>query len=62
MRHLLKEYLEHYNSERPHQAKGNVPLPEADREPLPTVPFSTGEIRCRERLGGLLKHFYRGAA
>jgi len=26
LRHVLKEYLEHYNSERPHQAKGNVPL------------------------------------
>jgi hypothetical protein len=65
LRHLLKQYLEHYNTERPHQAKGNVPLAEADREEssvvrLPTVP--TGEVRCRERLGGLLRHYHRDAA
>jgi hypothetical protein len=43
LRHLLQEYLDHYNRERPHQAKGNVPLPEADREPPPTVSFPTGD-------------------
>jgi hypothetical protein len=24
--------------------------------------FPTGEVKCRERLGGLLKHYYRAAA
>jgi hypothetical protein len=24
--------------------------------------FPAGEVRCRERLGGLLKHYYREAA
>jgi putative transposase len=65
LRHLLKEYLEHYNTERPHQAKGNVPLAEADREEPSVVhfpPVPTGEVRCRERLGGVLRHYHRDAA
>jgi putative transposase len=59
--HLVREYVEHYNEERPHQAKGNVPLPDADRDPV-ILPFPSGEVRCRERLGGLLKHYHRAAA
>jgi len=62
LRHLLQEYLEYYNGERPHQAKGNVPLPGADGEEPSVVPFSTGEVKCRKRLGGLLRHYYRDAA
>jgi putative transposase len=62
LRHVLKEYLEHYNSERPHQAKENVPLPEADTDEPSVVPFPAGEVRCRERLGGLLRHYHRAAA
>ena len=58
LRHLLKEYLEHYNAERPHQAKGNVPLPEADEKEPRILPFPSGEVRCRERLGGLLRHYH----
>jgi putative transposase len=61
LRHVLKEYLEHYNGERPHQAKGNVTLPEADAEELRVLPFPSGEVRCRERLGGLLRHYHRAA-
>jgi putative transposase len=26
------------------------------------LPFPSGEVVCRERLGGLLKHYYRAAA
>jgi putative transposase len=38
-----------------------VPLPDAD-EPEPQIlKFPTGEVKCRERLGGLLKHYYRAA-
>ena len=29
--HLVTEFVAHYNQERPHQAKGNVPLPDADQ-------------------------------
>jgi putative transposase len=63
LRHLLKGYVDHYyNRERPHQAKGNVPLPGADGDEPPIVKFPSGEVRCRQRLGGLLRHYYRRAA
>jgi putative transposase len=59
--HLVSQYVEHYHTERPHQAKGNVPLtgewPDSDgRPPDPEL------IVCRTRLGGLLKHYERRAA
>lgn len=55
LRHILKEYETHYNLERCHQGVGNVPL-----TPEPPAP-ADGAINCRERLGGLLKHYYRKA-
>jgi putative transposase len=60
--HIVKEFVTHYNEERPHQGVGNVPLPEAN-EPEPVIlQFPSGEVKCRERLGGLVKHYYRVAA
>ncbi len=56
--YLVKEYLEHYHSERPHQGLGNVPIASGRREPRHDVP---AEIVCRQRLGGLLKHYQRAA-
>jgi putative transposase len=57
LRYLVREFVEHYNAERPHQSRGNVPLPEAERadagEPA-ILPFPTGAVQCRERLGGAL--------
>ena len=56
--HLLAEYVEHYHHERPHQGKGNEPLlPAASSRPT-----DKGEVLCRERLGGMLRHYYRSAA
>jgi hypothetical protein len=58
LRHALKEYMAHYHAERPHQGKGNVIL-----MPAPTPSRQRqGPIRCRERLGGLLKYYDRDAA
>ena len=54
LRHLLKEYVQYYNTVRPHSSMGG-PL-----EPLSVL--TQGEICCDERLGGLLKHYYRKAA
>jgi putative transposase len=63
LRHLLREYVDHhYNRERPHQAKGNVPLQEIDQEAPSILPFPASEVKCRKRLGGLLRHYYRDAA
>jgi hypothetical protein len=54
-RHLeavLREYVEHYNTERPHQSRG-LETP-AGRKP----PAGRGRVVSRERLGGLI-HEYR---
>jgi putative transposase len=58
LRHALTQCVEHFHHERPHQGKGNVPL-------LPlssSAERHTGPIRCRERLGGLLKYYTYEAA
>ena len=58
LRHALQEFVEHYHQERPHQGMGNgmlIPLPSAYVE-------HEGSIRCRERLGGLLKYYDHEAA
>ena len=62
LEHVLCCYVTHYNAERPHQGVGNVPLPEVDEEEPRILKFPTGEVRCHERLGGLLKHYPRTAA
>jgi putative transposase len=58
LRHALTHYVEHFHHERNHQGKGNVLL-------FPAVSHDTehkGQIRRRERLGGLLKYYAREAA
>jgi putative transposase len=58
LRHALTQYVEHFHHERNHQGRGNVLL-------FPAVsqsPAGEGSIRCRERLGGLLKYYAREAA
>ena len=62
LRRGVREYLEHYNAERPHQALGNFPLgPEPPTQKVDEAP-PRGPIRCRESCGGVLKHYYRAAA
>lgn len=56
LNYILEQFLAHYHDERPHQGLGNVPL--SGSSPAP----GDGEIVCRERLGGLLKHYERRAA
>jgi putative transposase len=58
LRHVLRQYVEHFHAERNHQGKSNVLL-------FPAVsqgPAREGPIQCRERLGGLLKYYERKAA
>jgi hypothetical protein len=53
----VSNYLEHYHQERNHQGKDNLLLfPARGGEAS-----SRGAIRCRERLGGLLKYYSRAA-
>ena len=60
-RHLervLRVFVEHYNTQRPHRAlQLQPPQP---REPLPTP--TIGEIQRHDRLGGLIHEYYRDAA
>lgn len=62
----LREYAGHFNTERPHQAKGNRPLtgnsgPHAAAQKIVTG-FTPSSIRCVTRCGGVIKHYYRVAA
>jgi len=56
--HALRNYTTHYHKERNHQGKGNVLLMPLSRH----VGQREGSIHCQERLGGLLKYYYREAA
>ena len=58
LRLALKEYVTHYHHERNHQGKGNLLLFPASEQ----TPRVDGPVRCRERLGGLLRYYYRAAA
>ena len=56
LRTAVREYVVHYEAERNHQGLGGR-LIEA-----PANQNATGSIQCRERLGGLLRFYHRGAA
>jgi hypothetical protein len=62
LRYLIREWLEHYHTERPHQGRGNSVLTGAGTPPDTKDTISLDEIICHERLGGLLKHYERKAA
>jgi transposase InsO family protein len=57
LRNAVRQYLEHYHGERNHQSLNNE-LIDAGQE----VGCVAGKIQCRERLGGLLRYYYRDAA
>ena len=50
-------FLAHYHAERNHQALNNRLI-----DPGEEVGRTTGEIACRERLGGILRYYCRTAA
>ena len=56
LRRALTEFVAHYHFERNHQGKENALLFPA---PLTKVPRRS--VRCRERLGGLLRYYCRAA-
>ena len=58
LRRALQQYIVHYHEERNHQGKGNRILFPSRAE----ARRSMGAVRCRERLGGLLKYYEREAA
>jgi len=56
LRIALLEFLTRFHSERNHQGLGNGLIEPSDEER-----GTTGEIQCRERLGGMLRYYYRNA-
>ena len=58
LRRALTEFTDHFHCERNHQGKGNVLLfPDTS-----ATQYSAGHhVRCRERLGGLLRFYSRAA-
>ena len=60
LRHLLREFVAHYLTERFHQGLGGQ-LIEA-QQVFENDNSVTGAIRCRSRLGGLLNFYQREAA
>jgi len=58
LRRVVSQYLEYYHQERNHQGKGNLLLFPTS---TPSEMSRHCAIRCRERLGGLLKYYTRAA-
>lgn len=63
LRHTVKQYIDHYHSERNHQGMDNRLL---EKVPSAISEKDSGEaeaisIQCRERLGGLLNYYHRAA-
>ena len=57
LRYTLNQYLAHYHSQRNHQGLDNQLI-----APEPEVGGQRGQVRRRERLGGLLSYYYWEAA
>jgi len=57
LRGTVNQYLLHYHAERNHQGLKNEII-----EPGEEIGNVTGKFHCRERLGGLLRYYYREAA
>jgi hypothetical protein len=53
----IREFAEHHHTERDHQGLGNTLI-----EPKDGVGEGRGDIDCRQRLGGMLRYYYRAAA
>ena len=53
----LKEFVHHYHEERNHQGLENRIIDPGDE-----IGRKLGDVRCRERLGGMLRYYYREAA
>jgi transposase InsO family protein len=57
LRKAIATFLDHFHTERNHQGLGNRLI-----EPREEVYRRGGDLLCRERLGGMLRYYYRKAA
>jgi len=56
LRRAIEQFVAHYHGERNHQGLGNELIVAEG-----SAGKKEGEIRCRERLGGLLRYYHRAA-
>ena len=59
LRRAVSQYTIHFHEERNHQGKGNILLFPQNED---IIGKRKGRVRCKERLGGLLKYYHREAA
>ena len=57
LRRAISEFVLHYHTQKNHQGLGNKII-----RPEFAEFTSVGQIQCRERLGGMLRYYYRQAA
>ena len=57
LRNAVRQFLAHYHTERNHQSLNNKIIQPGDEVGRPE-----GDVQCRERLGGMLRYYYREAA
>lgn len=65
LNYLCSVFGEYYHRFRPHQGKDNdllVVKPRRKKKSDTEEVISLSEVRCQQKLGGLLKHYYRKAA
>src|SRR5829696_5589189 len=60
--YLVREYVEHYHTERRHQGLGNRRIEEKEPPDARDADSASDSIERRTRLGGLLSHYQRTAA
>ena len=57
LRRAIRSFMEHYHRERSHRGLGNRLI-----DPETEAGEGSGEVGRRERLGGMLRYYYRRAA
>jgi hypothetical protein len=57
LRYAVGKFLSHYHRERNHQGLDNELIDVSEE-----VGRVTGDVCCRQRLGGMLRYYYRAAA
>lgn len=58
--HIVREFVSYYHDRRPHQGIGNRLIDEEEAGDVAPIE-SIDQLRCRSRLGGLLKSYSRAA-
>jgi len=61
LRQVLTEYLQHYNTGRPHRALAQLTPTQADSQPPAPVNLADHQIRLKQVLGGLSLENYKAA-